>query len=445
MGVIGLKPSASIAQPSKTSPEAMMEPNKSTFTSLFPETVSKTLLKYVEGYPWTISYYGQLLNTNNTVERFDPSTPNLNQSYYLVNDMLLQVSSPLSSSYEQATGVTTITGSGLTPYKVTPNVGDVFIANVDSGEDAIFLVTSVTRKTYRKDTIYEIDYSLYSYTSTTPDFVTRLSERVQDSYWFNKDTDYFNRDVLIKPSVKEAIDRLRLFVKESKELYFRKFSVRGNGGIIVPGLREKLYDPHMVSFISKTVDNDTLVTNHSKTYSFSDPYIEQPTFLDMFLSRNINLDTVINPRQVFTSVIDLQVSNPRLGYITHTGMDAILYPVGPSNKVYGFDPVGVVNIYNPKNDINTNDYNRDIAVTGNNSNVFSKPLLHHLFMDDFYIVSENFYLGENTSYIEDILYKFITREGIAREDLAIACEDFRSWSDIHQFYLLPLLWVMCNN
>ena len=445
MGVIGLKPSASIAQPIKTSPEAMMEPNKSTFTSLFPETVSKTLLKYVEGYPWTISYYGQLLNTNNTVERFDPSTPNLNQSYYLVNDMVLQVSSPLSSNYEQTTGVTTITGSGLTPYKITPNVGDVFIANVDSGEDAIFLVTSVTRKTYRKDTIYEIDYSLYSYTSTTPDFVTRLSERVQDSYWFNKDTDYFNRDVLIKPSVKEAIDRLKLFVKESKELYFRKFSIRGNGGILVPGLREKLYDPHMVSFISKTIDNDTLVTNHSKTYSFSDPYIEQPTFLDMFLSRNINLDTVINPRQVFTSVIDLQASNPRLGYITHTGMDAILYPVDPSNSVYGFEPIDAINIYNPVSDTNTNDYNRDISVSSNNNGVFSKPLLHSLFVGGFYIVSENFYLGENTSFIEDILYKFITREGIAREDLAIACEDFRSWSDLHQFYLLPLLWVICNN
>jgi len=242
MAIVTLQPDA---QPliDTTLPETIQEPNSSIFTSLLPVSKINSLLKYVEGYPWTIHYYGQLLNKNNTLEHFDPNTPNLTQSYYKVNNLILQVSSPLSSSYDSTTGITSVTGTAIAPYKLTPNTGDVFIAQVDTGEDAIFHITSVSRKTHLKESLYEISYTLYSYTSANPSFISTLDERVNSTYYFNKDTNFFNRDILIKPSVKEATDRLKNFLIEAEDYYFNTFARKQTGTIFIPGVDYALYDP----------------------------------------------------------------------------------------------------------------------------------------------------------------------------------------------------------
>ena len=184
MAIVKLKPE--VPNIKQTLPEAVDKTQKSNFNDLTPYTKVVSLLKYVEGYPWQIHYYGQILNENNTLTTFDPSSPNLTQPYYEVKNLILQVSSPLSSSYDQETGITTISGSALTPYGLKPNVGDIFIANVDNSEDAIFTVVSVERKTHRKTTIYEISYNLLGYVSQEQSLITTLQEKVQETYYFNK-------------------------------------------------------------------------------------------------------------------------------------------------------------------------------------------------------------------------------------------------------------------
>jgi hypothetical protein len=82
---------------------------------------------------------------------------------------------------------------------------------------------------------------------------------------------------------------------------------------------------------------------------------------------------------------------------------------------------------------------------------FLQFLLHELFVDDYYIVSENFYryLEDNStfpdiSYTELMIAKFVTGKAIAKEDLAILVETYKEWSLLHQFYLLPVIWTMCS-
>src|SRR5574344_1374122 len=126
MALVKLQPSSPLLGVADTLPEALAKPNESTFTSLYPESKVGSLLKYVEGYPWTVHYYGQILNRSNTLNHVDPGITALSQPYYEINDAILQVSSPLSTSYDQNTGVTTVNGSALVPFKMTPNVGDFF-------------------------------------------------------------------------------------------------------------------------------------------------------------------------------------------------------------------------------------------------------------------------------------------------------------------------------
>lgn len=450
MGIVKLQPDAP-APVETTKPITIEAPAKSIFTALVPESKIGSLLKYVEGYPWTVDFYGQILNTNNTVENFDPTTPNLTQPYYKVNKMILQVSSPISSSYDQSTGLTTITGSALTPYRITPNFGDVFVAQVDSGEDAIFHITSIKRATHRKDTLYEISYNLYCYTSDRPDFLVTLNQRVNDTYFFNPDTNFFNRDVLIKPSVKEAIDRLKLFMDQSQQYYFSTFAQKRTGSIMIPGIDYTLYDPLLVNFIAKIVDYSVLVDTPFHRFTYFDKYIDQQSIFDMLMARSVAMAPVINKTYNFMPSA-LTSNKARFGSVYHAGVDYILYPTNPNTNAdinetsFFATPEYISTIKTAKN------YNTDTPVvikTTNNNQVYDKDVLHDLFTNNYYVVSEHFYpfLKDNTGYeeisfIELLIARFLKNEAIAKEDLAVAVEKYTSWSMLHQLYLLPVMWLI---
>ena len=452
MPLITSLPDSNINTQNNTLPTAIPEPEKSTFTSLIPEARINSLLKYVEGYPWTVNYYGMIINENNTIEHFDPNVPNLTQSFYKVNNTILQVSSPLSSNYDSNTGITTITGSAITPYTFKPNVGDIFLAKVDSAEDAIFLVTSVSRKTYRKDTLYEISYSLYGYISDNPSFLPTLSSRIQQEYYFNKDTNFFNRDILITPRTKEAIDRLKILLQESKDYYFSTFAQKETGTISIPGIDKVIYDPLLLNFIFTTEDTSNLVEYPLFRHNYlNDKYINQPSLFNVLIRRNINLISTIHKQYQFlnTSVL---LNRARLGTIFHTRSDYILYPFQPNTKTDILSsPVEIDTSYILNNIKNTKNYflpNITIETILNN-NIYSKPLLHELFVNNYYIVSENFYnyINDNSyynsiSYIEFLIYKYINKEAIAKEDLVIAIQRYTEWSLLHQLYLLPVLWLI---
>ncbi len=454
MAIPRLKPDVPLNN-NVTSPSTIEAPKNSIFTALVPETKVNSLLKYVEGYPWTVNYYGQLINTNNNLENFDPSTPNLTQPYYKVSHLILQVSSPLSSSYDQATGITSISGSGVAPYKLTPNVGDVFIAQVDTGEDAVFHITSVTRKTHRKDTLYEISYTLLNYTNLATDLIGKLEARVQDEYFFNPDTNFFNRDILIAPPVKVAIDQLKSFLVSSKQYYFDMFAKRQTGSILIPGVLDKVYDPELLGFISKIVEYDIIADYPFFRFTSLSDQETQFSILTALSKRSPGLLRSVVKQYAFLPA-GLLLNKARLGTAQHAGIDYVLEALTPQVKTLVGEKVQVyersVFLDTIKTDRNY-ELNDELVGSGtNNAQLFQKPLLHELFEDDTYIVSPSFYayLTDNSqfdkiSYVELLIARFIRNEAIVKEDLAMVVQTYDRWSLLHQLYLLPVLWLIAQS
>lgn len=451
MPVVQLQPTSSGNDNQITVQEVLAKPSQSNFTTLFPEASAGTLLKYVEGYPWTVHYYGQLLNTANGLAHFDNTSPALLGPVQEIRDLVLQVTTPLSSTYDESTAVTTITGSAILPFKVVPNAGDCFIANVDSGEDAIFVVNSVIRKTHRKETLYEVNYALLKYVSADPTFIAALKQRVQDTYFFNKDTNFFNRDVLVTPVVKEAADQLKALIHDSQAYYFQVFPQWELGSLLLPGTEDTYYDPLLKDFIQKTVDLPPDIGARFYSYSYSDRYIGKQCFFDMLLQRNIGLHSVIGKQYGFTSTASLR-NHMRFNSIYLTQVRNIIYPKTPDVRadIDTMMPTGPASTLSPSpKTVGNYSLGSLIVQTKNNDNLFNKPLLHELFLNDYYLVTEHFYAYlldnstyESISYFELLLCKFIKREAIAREDLVFLLRDYHKWSLLHQFYLLPLAWLM---
>lgn len=456
MALVKLNPTSDAVNNTTTSPEVLQKPHQSTFTALVSEAKINSLLKYTEGYPWSCHYYGQIIDRANTLEHVDPEAPSLLNPYYEIIDLILQVQTPLTSSHDERTGVTTISGSAIMPYKSHPNVGDFFIAQVDNNEDAICVVHTVERLTYRKDTLYQINYVLWKYVSGEPVFLENLKKKVQDTYYFNKDTNFFNRDHLITPSVKEATDRLKTLLRQTQESYFRMFSQKGVSSILIPGVTEKVYDPHLVGFVGKIVDHDIKISHPWYQYTFYSQFLEQPSFYDYFLQRSTALHTTINKRFTFVNTAQL-ARNARMGSIFHAGINQILYPIEPDGRtVIGRYPeLGDATCGGTWNGVLTEkNYNGSTlnVKTKNNNTTEEKKLLHPLFEGDFYVVTQEFYdlisgegIQPSVSFVEMLLARFIRREAIAREDLVVALENYHQWSLLHQLYLLPLFWVMIKS
>lgn len=454
MALVKLNPDSPAVNNQKTLPQVLGEENKSVFTTLFPEAKASSLLKYVEGYPWTVNYYGQMVNDANTLEHVDPGAPVLTQPYYHVSGMILQVTAPLTSNYDESSGVTTVTGAGLFPFGIKPNKGDAFIGTVDSGEDAIFVINSVFRKTHRKDSLYEVNYSLYQYTSASPGTVVTLNEKIQERYFFNKDTNYFNRDLLVTSDVKEAKERLAKYLRESQDYYFATFPQKDAGNIFIPGTDGAYYDQHLINFLTKTVPYSTLIQYPFFKYTYRDRYADQQTIFDMLLMRNVRYGNRINKQQGFVNASSIYNSG-RFGTMAFAGVDFLVYPKSPSEKtdIDKFALRDPVTVFNTGYVTEKNYEVLPLTIkTKKNDTEYVKPVLHSMFENDYYVVSENFYkyIDDNsfyadTSFIELMIYKFMKSEAIAREDLVVLMESYHQWSLLHQFYLLPVIWLIIRN
>lgn len=455
MPVVQLSPTSSVNDNHKTVPEVLTAPSQSNFTTLFPESKAGSLLKYVEGYPWTVHYYGQILNRANGLDHFDNQIPDLLQPVTEILGMILQVTSPLTASYDEATAVTSVTGAALMPLKVIPNVGDCFVANVDSGEDAIFVVNSVQRKTHRTESLYEINYSLLTYVTADPASVVALKQRVQDTYYFNPDTNYFNRDVLVTPDVKHHTDALKALMASSQEYYFRVFPHWEIGSLLLPGTDETFYDPLLKDFIHKTVDLPPEVGARFFTYTYSDRYIGKHSFFDLLLTRELGLLPMVGKRYGFASTLSLR-NHLRFDAIYHTLVKNIVYPISPDRStdiesvMLQRETPPFVTGYKTARNYSLPSIQIETQLSGS---LYTKPLLHELFVNDSYIVSEHFYAYlldnstyEQISYFELLLVRFLKGEAITRQDLYMLLKDYQKWSLLHQFYLLPVAWLMvkCN-
>lgn len=462
MAIVKLKPDEPINSP-LTSPQTIAAPIKSNFNDLIPESRINSLLQYTEGKPWTVNYYGQILNENNTLNSFDPSIPNVLNPYYKVISLILQVQSDLSTTYDSSTSTTSINGTAITPYKLIPNVGDIFLANVDSGHDAIFLIKNVDRKTYRKETLYEITYSLYFYVSQQPIWLNNIESKVQQIYYFNKDNGYYNRDVLILPEVKEATDRLKSFLEESKDFYFNKFYNYNKGTLLIPGIEKTLYDHKLIEFILKTnniTDHECISKLYINNY-YNDLFMKQPCLYNTLITKQIKDLSIVNKQYSFIGT-EYFYNNPKLAQLGIIGIDYCLYPINAdisysiSHKPNYKYLTPLDNTVDPRTQLNTNinptvvnDFIPDNITVDTISG--TKNLLHLLFKNNYYLVTEDFYLyandttspsANNISYIEFLIYKFIKRQAISSKDLVIAIQNYRSWSNLNQLYLLPVMWYM---
>ena len=280
-----------------------------------------------------------------------------------------------------------------------------------------------------------------------------MQARVQETYYFNKDSNFYNRDNLIAPVEHQNTLELKELLAQSQAYYFNRFFKKELGTIVLPGLEDVVYDPYLVRFLMKTVPHDVMSHHGLMQHTLFERYMTQPVFWDILTTRNLSQVYNVNKKVGFAS--SGQVRNQgRFGTVYHSGINYVGLALEPNLQAKsGSDLISDIDVWRSSvvSEVNAAVYPH-LVKTLNNGNEAQKPLLHSLFTDNSYVVSPNFYnyvdnalTFNEISFVELLLFRFIQRSAVSKKDVVSALQSYTRWSVMHQLYLLPALWLLAKN
>lgn len=404
-----------------------------------------SLLPYVEGAPWTVQYYGQIVGKHSDLRDFDPSQSELYQQYRLIKDLELRVSSPLTNAFISETSIMKVNGGGYLPTCVTPNVGDVFVAIVDGGDAAMFRVTNIERKSFNRTSVHYIEYEVTTLVHQHPERLDAINAKVQQTYYFHKDRLVDGLEPLVTTEDNESILKSRSFYRDLVRWYFRTFYNQRYSTLVLPYQDVSYYDPFLVRFLMKIVNSDDApeirYINNLPTQKLE--VFKQPTIWDALINQSMPDLEMSNKRMGFIST-NVFFRDPNVEYARYQLMSFILAPLDTDDSLrVRVDPEYVeatietlrqTTGHHGIEDLTYNAYTLENAVV---------DILPPLFENQYYVFSQRFYEDSvGKALLETMTLQYLNKETLDLNKIVKISERWSRWSRMEQFYYSPVLMAL---
>jgi len=404
-----------------------------------------SLTRYVEGYPLTITYYGQILGENNDPREVDPAQSGVYQSYIQIKNLDIRVDKPLEMDYNSDSGLSVIVGSANIYPDITPNTYDYFTTVTTRGKLALFRITDVTRMSMNRDSVHKVDYQMVGYTDVTGNAQTSwnsLLAKVKKVYFFSGDRLAEGSNPLLKEDEHNSIDELFRDYNRIVDYYFTTFMNRTHQTLVLPGQPGAVYDKFLTDYILKivSVQDHEVIQMVKKLGSDQDRYMEQPQFWRAIYDRNplficqANKYMGLTDRRQF--VRDTYIAGAGLSTI-----DKYVYPLQTDTSVaIPGDPYpkpsmpGLQETVGPNGNICSKGTNTFTSATGD------VIIYKRVLCDLYYVLSRDFYDNEdNWSLLEKVTWDYLNGNACQLNELTALTKQYYSLSRLEQFYYGPLL------
>ena len=213
------------------------------------------IIPYLDGSPWvTYAYYGQYLGRDDVITNSSDITDPTLKQYLKIQKFELRVTSPLTQTYSETTGTTSVIGTANVYPIISPIVGDVFIAEIEFGSQGIFEITNVERASLFRESAWIVTYAMINY--ATADVVAELDSYVVNNAVFDVSLLGTGSNPLRTLSENtRAIDKDALTLTLISEYYDEFYNTKLHT-LLVPDPNIIIYDPHVVKFWNKIVSSD---------------------------------------------------------------------------------------------------------------------------------------------------------------------------------------------
>lgn len=380
-----------------------------------------TIIQYPKGSKWSVSYFLQLRDVNDTLQAPDLNLPATTQKYHRINDLILYLQTPISHD-----NIENISGEAIINAGFLPNANDIFIAGLAGGREAVFIITEVQNRTYNLHKAYYVTFKIYMFLDTYPELYNNILTKVMREYTYDKDhlLDY-SAPIILKEDYNKKLE-LKDVIVDITDYYFTKFINQEKLVIALPTRSGVYVDTMLIDFMFKIVNR----TDHIN--------ISKLTLLDYTPDNSLKGSTiwdVIYKRD--KSILKRVIKDIGFKYTPYT-RDAVL------NKKMHL--LGINFIANRVNE-------KDIHIPNDIIDYSIKPYPNNYKIPinieyRSYVVSEEFYNLNSETYaglLEKVLMDYLNGKILDANELDILIRQYIHWDTIDQFYLIPILMVLIKD
>lgn len=414
------------------------------------------LLTHIEGASWVVDYFSQVITKDSALSGVEVSGSPVLQSYTLIRQMELKVSSALSSSQDDQTKAMMVGGSAIVMPVLIANVGDMFIAPIGEGKSGVFRIISSIKKSIFKESCYEIGYVLDGDASTKKD---ALLARTVLTYHYVKNYLNFGKNPLISTEVFATASQLQLKFRRVMNEYVNKYTSKKTCALHVGGqLGAHTYDHvHTRFMLNVFSQSDCLGMAKVKMLSAQDDaMLYQKSVWDALANQDeAQLNTVFEQYALVDAY--MFANDPMLRSLHYSGVSKVIYPYDPKMMVDDQVQYTAKRLYDdrlvstmaevvlPYDPASAGDLG---ALRGVNLSAYDQmtaPVIYPVTQDEYYVFSEHFYRDdEQMSVLETMTISFIRREPVDIIQLSEMLNICTSWGELEQYYYIPVLLVMAK-
>lgn len=401
-----------------------------------------TLLQYVEGSNVEVVYFRQRLGKDDSVTDFSVDISAPHQQYERIDGFEIVMQGGLSVSNSGTdTRTTEIIGEALVRQPIIPNVSDLMLMDFGRGTLGLFKVISSRRMSHRKNTLYEIQFSLlFEITDQINDKrMINLNQKVVEVFKYSIDYLKAGSNPLITPYHATKLEDFVGEYKRLRTLWFRKFYSRFHETCPLPNQRYVMYDGFFMKAIARWFSSrDVPELIYFKIFDDNQfPLLKNPSIWDVISHQDLHLmkdsfdEVVPVTTKAFTSI-------PQFASIRYSGFGAVIMPTqfDYTNEIY-LDKEKIIGKALP---VNTS-VNKAYAYTYQGI-----PLINQVILNKSYVFSKDFYhdAPDGQSHLELQLRKYLEDNTLDIDVIEALIEDIDNWAELEQYYYIPVLMILIN-
>lgn len=429
-------------------------------------TPISSVLAYVEGFPWTVNYYSQIITTDSDLKEQDVGEANLYQPYRKIINLELRVTDPITGSQNTDTAQMTVGGTALIYPFLVPNVGDMFVTEAGLGQIGIYTIKSVERKSFNKTAVYSVEFSLMVFVDKNSPRLVDLDTKTTQEYVFDKSRLIEGLAPTLQSKTYEQLTNLSDLYGTIVRFYFKTFYLKEYDTLVIPAQGTGVYDSFLVDFILKIVDTlDAYEIRFIRNYATdAEQFLAQDQFWTAMYNRDIS---ILSHSNNYMGLVQTKFFNynsmfkgfrfSRLSYVVYP-VNADFSIINPTQLDYVGDPLlldyGVFQdnvftaapLFKPESmqsviEAKTqggmlSDLITNTTVSGNST----VPIINSVTANSTYLLSPAFYKqSSGQTLLESLVSAYINRKQINITDLLTCIKPYRSWGRVEQFYYLPML------
>lgn len=404
------------------------------------------LLAYIQGAPWAVDWYRQILSEHNDVKELDDGLDAAYQTYECIKGLEIRVEQEISSSTDTVTQQTTVEGSGLIYPFIVPNRNDYFITSTSFGKQALFQVVDNERKTFQEQSVHGVKYRLVRYMLPGDTLFESLTQKTVRTLYFSRDRLVQGLSPLLTTkNYQEILDYDREYSRLVQQ-YFRTFFNYRAYTLVAPGQLDLIYDSFLMDFLfSITQSGDAEQLLRTKRYPVGeDIYLEQPQIWEALIKRDGSILSYCNRFMGLARVSNFD-SNSFIRSAYHGVMYQIVYPRSVDSSMLSGSPSlpfsadGVV-------------YNSTTNSTGghmlSDTNMYSLanmavPVYPAFDISSTYLLTPAFYDNtDNKSILEIVVWDYLNTNTLKHEYINILLKLYPLLDRLEQYYYGPILLLL---